>query len=77
MLDLLGVHVDQNSPGIGQPVTSNLGVRVTRHMLREICSWMNADAGYQIATIKDDALIVQPRTKEARETLEIDTAETL
>lgn len=77
VLDLLGVHVDQNSPGIGQPVTSNLGVRVTRHMLREICSWMNADAGYQIATIKDDALIVQPRTKEARETLEIDTAEIL
>jgi monoamine oxidase len=58
-------------------VTSNLGVRVTRHMLREICSWMNADAGYQIATIKDDTLILQPRTKEARETLESDTAEIL
>jgi monoamine oxidase len=77
VLDLLGVHVDQKPPGRGQPVTSNLGVRVTRHVLREICSWMNADAGYQIATIKDDTLIVQPRTKEARETLEIDTAEIL
>ncbi len=72
VLDLLGVHVDQNPPGIGQPVTSNLGVLVTLHMLREICSWMNADAASQIATIKDDTLIVQPRIKEAKEALEID-----
>ena len=53
-LHLVGVHTGSDSP------QRNKGVRVTRRMLREICEWINADAGYPIATIKDDTLIVQP-----------------
>lgn len=73
-LNLVGIHIDKSDS------QRNKGVRVTRRMLGEICSWMNADAGYQIATIKDDSLIVQPRQpriKEAKENLELEALESL
>ena len=52
-LCLIGIHTGASS-------SNNKGVRVTRRMLKEICSWMNADAGRVIATIEDDALVVRP-----------------
>ncbi len=58
-LHLAAIHTHKDNP------QRNKGVRVTRRMLREICSWMNADAGYTIATINDDTLIVQPTKPQA------------
>ena len=55
-LHLVALHTDQND------LKHNKGVRVTRRMLRELCAWINADAGYIMATIKDDTLVVQPRS---------------
>jgi monoamine oxidase len=54
-LNLVGIHVDAES------AQRNLGSRVTERMLRDLCAWMNADAGYAIASIKDNSLIVQPK----------------
>ena len=51
-LNLVGIHVDQESD------QRNLGLRVTERMLRNLCAWMNADAGYTIASIKDNTLTV-------------------
>lgn len=52
-LNLVGVHTeyDNNSQ-------RNKGMRVTRTMLKNLCAWINADAGYTMATTDDDALIV-------------------
>jgi phosphatidylserine/phosphatidylglycerophosphate/cardiolipin synthase-like enzyme len=37
-------------------------------MLRELCAWVNADAGYTMATIQDDTLMVHPKNSaEAKE----------
>jgi V8-like Glu-specific endopeptidase len=55
-LHLVGIHTDKDTP------QRNKGVRVTRRMLRELRSWINSDAGYSMATIKDDILTVQPKS---------------
>lgn len=60
-LNLVGIHVDEES------AQRNLGLRVTERMLHNLCAWMNADAGYPIASIKDNALIVQPKSNGAKE----------
>ena len=36
-------------------------------VLAEISAWMNADAGYPIASIKADALVVQPKIEAMHE----------
>jgi V8-like Glu-specific endopeptidase len=53
-LHLAGVHT---APDNAQ---RNRGVRVTRRMLRELCEWINADAGYAAASIQNDTLTLQP-----------------
>lgn len=58
-LHLVGIHTDSDNP------QRNQGVRVTRRMLRELCAWMNADAGDPIATIQDDTLMLQPKSSSA------------
>ncbi|MFN0104218.1 MAG: trypsin-like serine peptidase [Bryobacteraceae bacterium] len=63
-LNLAGVHTAKNDS------RSNKGVRVTRRMLTELCSWMNTDAGYKIATVKNDTLIVRSQSRTAGETAE-------
>lgn len=53
-LDLVGVHT---SPG----TTANRGIRITDRMLTELCSWVNADAGAEVATVVDHLLRVAAR----------------
>jgi len=55
-LNLAGIHINRESE------QRNLGLRVTERMLRNLCAWMNKDAGYAIASLKDGALVVQPRS---------------
>lgn len=62
LLHLVGVHT---APEDAQ---RNRGVRVTRRMLRELCAWINADAGYTAATIKNDTLTLQPKATASRAT---------
>ena len=45
-LVLIGIHTNSSD------AHKNKGVRVTRKTLRELCAWMNDDAGYEIGTIK-------------------------
>lgn len=54
-LHVAGVHT---APEDAQ---RNRGVRVTRRMLRELCEWINADAGYTAATIHNDTLTLTSR----------------
>jgi V8-like Glu-specific endopeptidase len=53
-LNLIGIHT---APHDAQ---TNLGFRVTRRMLTELCDWINADAGYTAATVQNDTLVLQP-----------------
>jgi V8-like Glu-specific endopeptidase len=53
-LHLAGIHTASDTPH------RNQGVRVTRRMLRELCAWINADAGTTIASIQNDTLVLQP-----------------
>jgi len=69
-LTLAGIHTESHDS------QRNRGVRVTRRMLRELCAWMNDDAGYTIATIKNDALTVQARTSAGEQELMDDFTET-
>lgn len=55
-LYLVGIHTSRDRPD------RNRGVRITRRTLRELCAWMNADAGYTIAAIRDDTLVVQTKS---------------
>jgi V8-like Glu-specific endopeptidase len=52
-LHLVGVHTSPDS------AQRNKGVRVTRRMLLELCQWINTDSGYTMASIQNDALVVQ------------------
>lgn len=54
-LHLAGIHTAAESPYY------NKGLLVTERMLRNLCVWMNTDAGYTIAKIRDGTLIVEPR----------------
>jgi V8-like Glu-specific endopeptidase len=53
-LHLAGIHIDRDN------AQRNKGLRVTRLMLEEIRDWINADAGYTMATIQNDALVLKP-----------------
>lgn len=68
-IDLIGIHTSEQS------AQRNQGVRVTRRMLREICEWMNADAGHAMASSVDDGLVVQAPPKAQREDRDIDLSE--
>jgi V8-like Glu-specific endopeptidase len=61
-LNLIGIHTHEDNK------QRNRGVRVTRRMLWELCQWINTDAGYKMASIQNDALVVQPKgNAEAKE----------
>ena len=53
VLHLVAVHTASDN------AQRNQGVRVTRRMLRELCEWINTDAGSGAATIQNDTLILQ------------------
>jgi V8-like Glu-specific endopeptidase len=55
-LHLVGIHTGSDNP------QRNEGLRVTRRMLKELRSWINEDAGAEVAIIKDDALFVSAAT---------------
>jgi V8-like Glu-specific endopeptidase len=60
--NLIGIHTGEDNN------QRNRGVRVTRRMLWELCQWINTDAGYKMASIQNDALVVQPKgNAEAKE----------
>jgi V8-like Glu-specific endopeptidase len=69
-LHLVGIHIDRDN------AQRNKGLRVTRLMLEELRDWINADAGYAMASIKNDTLVLQPasggatKSGAAREILE-------
>jgi V8-like Glu-specific endopeptidase len=52
-LYLIGIHTGPHN------AQKNKGVRVTNLMLKKLCEWMNADAGYPIASLQNDTLLVQ------------------
>jgi V8-like Glu-specific endopeptidase len=51
VLHLVGVHTASDN------AQRNRGVRVTRRMLSELCGWINAEAGREIAVITNDTLV--------------------
>jgi V8-like Glu-specific endopeptidase len=53
-LHLVGIHT------AGDNAQRNKGLRLTRLMLEEIRDWINADAGYTMASLQNDALVLQP-----------------
>jgi V8-like Glu-specific endopeptidase len=70
-LHLAGVHTNEHT------AQTNQGVRVTRRMLQEIQDWINADAGFAMASIQNDTLVLQPaaRGAVAKELVAFDEAE--
>jgi V8-like Glu-specific endopeptidase len=52
----------------------NKGVPVTLRMLRDLCDWINADAGYEAAIIQNDTLSFQPVPKAGAKELPVDVA---
>jgi V8-like Glu-specific endopeptidase len=64
---LVGIHTAPDN------AHRNTAVRVTRRMLRELCEWINVDAGYAAASVQNDTLTLQPRPAAAATKGEIDS----
>jgi len=73
---LLAVHNRPGSVGAdSNAVVDNEGSAVTGRMLRELCGWINKDAGRQIASIKQDRLVFDSAPAPAHEFEDAETAD--
>ncbi|HEY9649580.1 MAG TPA: hypothetical protein V6C95_02875, partial [Coleofasciculaceae cyanobacterium] len=60
-LYLVGIHIQPGRRVVSDHAitfVSNYAVRITRRLLSELCSWINADAGSNISSIQNDRLVV-------------------